>query len=200
MFGFLATLFCGCVIAVDDIQKGSLHANKRNEAIRKGEKIYWDGTKDHFRSTETDELVFHRVIDDRDEDVGIKTHKVYKCVDHREELRNRVDKMYLESNIELEKEGMNFYWKRMPQWDGKDKNGVYHIGYAQVDKENGKPIHFIKSYDNDKTYCIQYSDETGKLMHTYIGEDGRTKFDCRYISSDEYWKKYWLAQDRSKRA
>ena len=79
MFGFLATLFCGSVVAIDGIKKADEKESNKKKAIRKEEKVYFDGNGSTRRSTETDEIVFHRLVNGRDEDVGIKTHRVYQC-------------------------------------------------------------------------------------------------------------------------
>lgn len=194
MFGFLATLFCGSVVAIDGIKKADEKESNKKKAIRNGEKVYFDGNGSTRRSTETDEIVFHRLVNGRDEDVGIKTRKVYQCIDNNAAWEKRVEKMYKESNENLLKNNQNFYWERMPSWDYKSKKGK-HLGYAQIDKANGKPIWSIQKSSDGKSYHISYGNEDRRGISTYITDNGKRRFDYRKISSDEYFEKYWLAHN-----
>ena len=189
MFGFLATLLCGSIIVKEDLCRSSATRNNKSNAIKNGQATYFDEVKSKWRAVQTDEIVYHRKVNDRDEDVGIRTHAIYKCVDHKKEWMDRVANMYAEKNKNSAKENKNRYWKRLPAWDYKDRNGN-HLGYAPIDKVNGKPIWSVNSYDGGESYYETYGSETMRWANI-IMVDGEKRFDKRIISGEEYYDKYW---------
>ena len=136
MFGFLATLLCGGIIVKEDLHRGRITQENKARAIAKGEATYFDDGISKWRSVETNEIVVHRKTNYKDEDIGVKTHRVYKCIDHKKEWEDRVSKSVAEDNKKYAEEGKNVYMKRLPAWDYRDSKGN-HLGYANIDN----PLH-----------------------------------------------------------
>lgn len=184
MLSFFATLFCGGAAAFSWMSKEGKADRYRKEAIERGDAIYWDGDGSTFRSTETNEIVIHRTVNGKDEDIGIKTHRVYKCVDKVQAQEKCLRDSYADENRWLGERNQKFYKKRMPSWDYTDKNGK-HLASVQIDKENGKPIWSIEKIVDDGTYRIIYADPIIKCF-SYSIINGKLVYDERIISANEY--------------
>ena len=184
MFGFFATLFCGGVAVFNWMSKEGKAEKYREEAIKRGDAVYWDGVGSTFRSTETNEIVVHRTMNGRDEDIGIKTHRVYKCVDRTQIQEAHLADVYADDNRWLKERNQKFHRERMRAWDYEDKNGK-HMASVQIDEENGKPIWRIERGDEDGTYRIIYANPIFKGFN-YSVINGKIVYDERIISDKEY--------------
>ena len=193
-FGLLSTFICGGTVIADDINKSQKALSNRNRAIREGKEIYFTGDRDIFRSTETNEIVYHVCADHKDMDIGVKTGRIYKCIDHVQELEDWMAKVYAENNAELARTNQGYYYKRWPLWDKEDKKGM-HLGYCKIDKYNGKIIHDISKSKNNDCYIISYANPNCyfKTYNTIPIENGKRIFDTRRIGNKEYENKYMCA-------
>ena len=188
MLGFLATLLCGGIIVKEDLHRSRITQGNKAKAIKNGDAVYFDDVKSTFRATKTDEIVVHRCKNSKDEDVGVKTGRIYKSIDHNKEWEDRVIRNHEADNREMEKKNINLYWKRYRNLDYKDYKGQHHLGYYTVDKITDKPIWTTIKYNNG-TVELVYASTEKRGMKTFI-VNGHTKFDSRIISKDEYYEKY----------
>ena len=185
MFDFFATLFCGGAAAFNWMSKEGKADKYRKEAIERGDVIYWDGNGSTFRSTETNEIVIHRNVNGRDEDIGISTHRVYKYTDKNQNKERQVYNLRTEDNRKLEECNQKFYWKRMNSWETMNAE-KHNPVYAQFDKVNDKPIWNISKNLKDGKYHIYYAHPRLRMKNYYIDDSGRTHDDERIITDEEY--------------
>lgn len=188
IFDLLATIFCGGVVLKEDLHRSIITKNNKSKAIENGEAVYFDDIKSTFRSVKTNEIVHHIKQDGIDKDVGVKTHHIYKCVDHNREWEEKMIKYHNDQNEEMRKLHKNVYWKRYSNLDYKDAKGKLRLGYYTVDKVTDKPIWTVIKRSDGKVE-LMYASTDKRGMKTF-NINGRTKFDSRVISSDEYYEKY----------
>lgn len=183
MIEFLAGLLYGGLTLYGIGREEHIADKNKMEAIKNGRKTYWDGVGATFRSVDTNEIVVHRMMNGKDEDIGIKTHKVYNCYDKKQEKEQQYENIYDKKNKELSESNQYFRWKRMPDWDSLD--GKSQVTYAQFDNMNGKPIWNIKKSMEDGLYHIIYAHPHYKMNNFFV-IDGHAVKDERTISDEEY--------------